>query len=157
MLKGIKMTNNKKQLAAKIMKTSPKKVKFAVDALEDIKKAITRSDIRGLIAIKKITKSKENEHSRAGARKVAAQKRKGRQKGRGSKKGSKNSTLTKKEKWMAKVRAQRKFLQELRTNGIVSPKNFRMLYSKSSGGFFRNKRHIKLYLTEQHLIEKEEK
>lgn len=46
----------KKRLAANILKTSPKKVKFVQDALGEIKKAITRADIRGLIAIKKIVR-----------------------------------------------------------------------------------------------------
>jgi large subunit ribosomal protein L19e len=143
---------HKKELAARIMKISKYKVRFAIDALDDIKKAITRSDLRGLIAIKKITKDTKNQHSRAGARKIAAQKRKGRQKGPGSKKGKKYSTVTRKERWMAKVRAQRKFLRELRTDGKITPKNFQNLYSKSKGGYFRNKRHIKLYITEHNLI-----
>ena len=147
---------SKKRLAADILGTSPKKVKFAADALEDIKKAITRSDLRGLIAIKKIVKSKKNEQSRSRARKIAAQKRKGRQKGKGSKKGSKHSIVSRKEKWMAKVRVQRVFLKELRARKLVSVKNYRALYNKVKGGFFRNKRHIKLYLTEYHLIEKKE-
>jgi len=144
---------NKKALAARILKTSPKKVKFLTDALEDIKKAITRSDIRGLIAIKKITKSTKNQQSRVRARKISAQKRKGRQKGKGSKKGSKNSVVSRKEKWMAKVRTQRVFLKELKEKSLISNKNYRALYNKSKGGYFRNKRHIKLYMTEQHLIE----
>jgi len=144
---------SKKILAGKILKVSPKKIKFVADALEDIKKAITRSDLRGLIAIKKIIKSKKNEHSRAGARKIAAQKKKGRQKGRGSKKGAKHSIVTKKEKWMAKVRIQRRLLKELRDKELISTSNYRLLYRKVKGGFFRNKRHIKLYLTEYHLIE----
>ncbi|MBU0460171.1 MAG: 50S ribosomal protein L19e [Nanoarchaeota archaeon] len=144
---------NKKILAAKILKTSRKKIRFTADALEDIKKAITRADLRGLIAIKSIYKNQANEHSRSGARKIAAQKRKGRRKGKGSKKGSKNSTLTKKDKWMAKVRIQRKFLKELREKSLLSPNNYRMLYSKSKGGYFRNKRHIKLYLNEHNLLD----
>ena len=148
---------SKKRLAASILGTSPKKVKFVADALEDIKKAITRSDLRGLIAIKKITKSKKNEQSRSKARKTAAQKRKGRQKGKGSKKGSKHSVVSRKEKWMAKVRVQRKFLKELKDKNLVSTENHRMLYNKVKGGFFRNKRHIKLYLTEYHLIEEKSK
>ena len=147
----------KKQLAAKILKTSPKKVHFVFDALEEIKKAITRSDIRGLIAINKITKSKANLHSKVRARKNAAQKRKGRQKGRGSKKGSKNSVLSKKEKWMIKVRTQRVLLKELRTKGLLSPSDYRNAYAKSKGGYFRNKRHIKLYLTEHNMFQKKDK
>lgn len=144
---------NKKALAAKILKISKKKVRFADEALEDIKKAITRSDLRGLIAVKSIYTNKNNYHSRSGARKIANQKKKGRRKGKGSKKGSKNSKLTKKDKWMIKIRVQRRFIKELREKGLLSASSYRMLYAKSKGGFFRNKRHIKLYLNERNLLE----
>ncbi len=148
---------NKKQLAAKIMGVSPKKVKFAVDALEDIKKAITRSDMRGLIAVKKVVKSTKNQHSRAGARKIAAQKKKGRQKGKGTKKGSKYSVVSRKSQWIAKIRAQRDFLKTLKTKGLLQSTDYRNLYRKCSGGYFRNRRHIKLYITEHNLVKKENK
>jgi large subunit ribosomal protein L19e len=142
----------KKEIAAKIMKTSHKKVRFADDAIEDIKKAITRSDFRGLIAVKKIVKSGKNESSRVRARKIAAQKRKGRRRNAGSKKGSKHSIVSKKEKWVAKIRAQRDLLKELRDKELISKKDYQLLYSKSKGGYFRNKRHIKLYLKEHNMI-----
>lgn len=145
---------NKKRLAAKILKTSPKKVAFAADALEDIKKGITRADVRGLIAVKKIYKKGTNEQSRGRARKKKAQKSKGRQSGRGSKKGSKHSTLSKKDAWILKIRTQRKFIKELKEKGLVDSSAYRTLYRKSKGGYFRNKRHIKLYITEQNLIQK---
>lgn len=148
---------NKKILAAKLLKTSKKKVRFAAEALEDIKKAITRSDLRGLIAVNSIYKAESNQHSRGRARKIATQKRKGRRKGRGSKRGSKHSTASKKDQWMVKIRKQRLFLKELREKGWLSPHNYRMLYAKSKGGFFRNQRHIKLYLNEYNLFEKLEK
>ncbi len=145
--------NHKKTLAGKILNVSPNKVRFRGDALEDVKKAITRSDFRGLIAIGKIFKSGKNHSSRAGARKIAAQKRKGRQKGSGSRKGSKHSIVSRKEQWIAKVRAQRLLLKELRDKELLSKKDYRALYSKSKGGFFRNKRHIKLYLKEHNLTQ----
>ena len=148
---------HKKILAAKVLKTSPKKVRFAADALEDVNKAITKSDIRGLIAVGKISTSRVNSHSRAGARRKAAQKRKGRQQGHGKHKGSKHSIVSRKEQWMSRIRAQRDFLKELKSKGLISPQNFALLYMKSSGGFFRNKRHIKLYLSEQHLVEVKKK
>ena len=147
---------SKKRLAAEILKTSPKKVKFLAEALDDIKKAITRSDLRGLIAVKKIVKSKANQQSRSRARKIATQKSKGRQKGKGAKKGAKYSRVTKKDRWMAKVRVQRTFLKELKEKKLVTTKNYQMLYRKVKGGYFRNRRHIKLYLTEYHLIEKKD-
>src|SRR3989344_5860367 len=103
--------NNKKKLAAKLLNTSPHKVIFSAEALDDIQKAITRSDIRGLIAVGKIQKDTSNYHSRAGARWQKQQKRKGRRKGSGAHKGSKHSTVSRKEQWINKVRAQRNFLQ----------------------------------------------
>ncbi|PIN76413.1 50S ribosomal protein L19e [Candidatus Woesearchaeota archaeon CG10_big_fil_rev_8_21_14_0_10_36_11] len=144
---------SKKRLAGKILKVSPSKVRFAADALDDIKKAITRSDIRGFIATKKIVKSKKNLQSKSGARKIAAQKKKGRQKGRGSRKGSKHSNVSRKELWMKKVRVQRIFLKDLREKKLLTPSNYRSLYAKSKGGYFRNRRHIKLYVTEHNLWE----
>jgi len=143
----------KRKLAAKILKISPKKVSFAVEALDEIKKAITRSDIRGLIAVKKIVRKKTNSQSKVRARKIAKQKSKGRQKGAGSKKGRKFASVTRKERWMTKIRVQRAFLEELRGKWLLSPKDYRKLYAKSGGGYFRNKRHIKLYMADQKLIE----
>jgi len=144
---------HKKRLAGKILKISPHKVRFAPEALEDIQKAITRADLRGLIAVHKITTDQTNLHSRAGARKIKRQKQKGRQKGKGSHKGSKYSIVTKKEQWMSRIRVQRRFLQELRSKGLLSSQQYRSLYGMSKGGYFRNKRHIKLYLTEHQMIQ----
>ncbi|MBS3139396.1 50S ribosomal protein L19e [Candidatus Woesearchaeota archaeon] len=144
--------NSRKLLAAKILKTSPRKVRFADGALEEIKKAITRSDIRGLIAVKKIFKAPANWQSRARARQTAAQKRKGRQGGRGSRKGSKYSIVSRKRSWITKVRTQRRLLQELKQKSLLSPENYKLLYARCKGGYFRSRRHIKLYLTEHKLF-----
>lgn len=144
---------HKKKLAAKLLKTSVHKIKFAPDALEDIQKALTRSDIRGLIAVGKVWKDPINEHSRAGARKNAAQKKKGRRTNRGSRKGKKYSVVDRKTTWINRVRIQRDFLQLLRDKGLISTENFRMIYLKIKGGFFRNKRHLKLYLNDYKLLQ----
>ena len=145
--------DHKKKLAAKILKTSSYKIKFAEESLEDIKKAITRSDLRGLIAINKITEDKSNYHSRSGARRLASQRRKGRK--RKVRKGGSNSVTTKKERWINKIRVQRELLKKMRTSGLLLRNDYRMLYYKAKGGYFRNKRHLKLYLTEQKLLQKQ--
>ncbi len=149
--------NPKKILAGKLLKASPSKVVFAADALEEIQKAITRSDMRGLIAIGKVSLRRANQQSRGRARKIAVQKRKGRRKGRGSRKGAKFASVPRKILWMQKIRGQRKFLKELRGKGLLNPNNYRNLYAKSKGGYFRNKRHIKLYLDEHKLVQRENK
>ncbi|MBI1968878.1 50S ribosomal protein L19e [Candidatus Woesearchaeota archaeon] len=147
--------NTKKKLAAKILKTSSGKIRFREDALEDVKKAITRSDMRGLIAVGKIYRAASSEQSRGRARKIAVQKRKGRRKGRGSQRGAKYATVPRKQQWMAKIRVQRIFLKMLRDKGLLASGDYRQVYRKSKGGFFRNKRHLKLYLTEQQLFKKQ--
>lgn len=147
--------NSKKVLAARILKTSPGKIRFRADALDDVKKAITRSDMRGLIAVGKIYRAASSEQSHARARKIASQKRKGRRKGRGSRRGAKHATVPRKEQWMRKIRVLRAFLQMLRDKKLLTATDYRQLYLKSKGGYFRNKRHLKLYLTEQHLVKKE--
>jgi len=148
---------NKKRLAAQILKTSLDKVKFDTGALEEIKKALTRSDIRGLIAVGKIRKDLKNHHSRAGARENAAQKKKGRQRNRGSRKGKKYSLVDRKSEWIARVRTQREFLRQLKEKNLINTQNFRAVYLKIKGGYFRNKRHIKLYLNEYKLLQKLDK
>jgi ribosomal protein L19E len=49
---------------------------------------------------------------------------------------------------MNNVRVQRAFLRLLSEKNIITRKAFRELYLKSKGGYFRSRRHIKLYLQE---------
>ena len=70
-----------------------------------------------------------------------------------SRKGRKFSRVDEKTRWIQSIRLQRAFLQLLKEKELLSNLNFRKLYMMSKGGYFRNKRHIKLYLSEHHLIE----
>ena len=149
--------NTQKRLAAQVLKCSSKRVIFDEDRLEDIKEAITKADIRALIIDKAISRKNKKGVSRVRVRKRDAQKRKGKQKGHGSRKGKKTARLPKKEAWMNKIRAQRAFLRVLKDNGMLDNKTFRELYLKAKGGFFRSKRHIKIYLEEHNLVKKVKK
>jgi len=55
---------------------------------------------------------------------------------------------------MNKVRLQRKLLKEMKEKEIITSSVFRNLYLKSKGGFFRSKRHLKLYIEENKLVNK---
>ncbi len=144
---------SKKRLAAKILNVGLDKVRFRTDALEDVTKAITRSDLRGLIAVGKVYVAALSYHSRGRARDIASQKRKGRQKGRGSRKGAAYASVPRKDRWMARIRTQRELLRELRAKTLISPKTYQSLYRKCKGGYFRNRRHIKLFISEHSLLE----
>ena len=53
---------------------------------------------------------------------------------------------------MNKIRSQRSFIKKLKENNKISNKTYRDLYNKSKGGYFRSKRHIKLYLEQNELF-----
>ena len=57
---------------------------------------------------------------------------------------------------MQKVRVQRELLRKLKEKGMIAREDFKELYTKVKGGFFRNKRHIKIYIEEKGLIKKKE-
>ena len=143
-----------KRIAADIMKCSEKRVVFDTDRLEDIKEAITKLDIRSLIGDKAIKQKPVKGVSKVRARKISLQKRKGKRKGAGSRKGKKTARLSKKKAWINKIRVQRRFLKELKNKNIITKTDYHSLYLKSKGGFFRSKRHIKLYIEERELVKK---
>ena len=144
-----------KRLAASVLSCSPKRVHLAPDRINDIKEAITKADIKSLIGEGTITKTPIKGVSRARANKRLVQRRKGLQRGPGKRKGKKTALVSRKDSWMSKIRIQRVFLKELREKEIISQTIFKDLYGKSKGGFFRNKRHIKIYIDENELARKD--
>ena len=147
----MKLTVQRK-LASQLLNCSPSKVKFETSKLSEIKEAITKVDIRLLIKKGFITKKQENQLSRARARKIHLQKVKGKRKGSGSRKGPQNAREPEKKVWINRIRAQRTLIKELKDKKLISEDNYRKLYQKVKGGFFRNKRHIKLYIAEKEML-----
>ena len=140
-----------RRLASSIMNIGETKVVFRNDSLDEIRKAITRDDVRSLIQKGLITKSTNPEQSKFRIRKRLMQKRKGRRNNPGSRKGSKNARLNLKTSWISRIRIQRDILKNLRKKNVLSVENYHDLYKKSKGGFFRSRRHLKLYLSEHDL------
>ena len=143
---------SQKRIAAQVLKVGLNKVWLDPERVDDIKEAITKADIRSLIKSGVIKAQKLKTISRARFRKKLEQKRKGRSHGLGSRKGSKNARLTKKRAWINKIRVQRRLIKTLLKKGMIDHKAYYDLYGKSKGGFFRNKRHLQLYLTENNLV-----
>ena len=143
-----------KRIVHSLFKVGKKRIKFDSKRLSEIKEAITKKDIKGLVNKKAITIKQKTGSSRARARKILVQKRKGRRKGIGSRKGKFTARLKPKKTWINKIRVQRIFLRELKDKKLLNNPNYRNLYLKSKGGFFRNRRHLKTYINERGLIEK---
>jgi large subunit ribosomal protein L19e len=141
-----------KRLAAQALKCSPKRVIFDYTKLSEIKEAITSADIRALVIDGAITKKDVKGISRVRAKKRHDQRVKGRQRGDSSKKGKKTARSPRKKQWMARVRLQRDLIRTLKEKSLIENVVFRNLYQKIKGGFFRNKRHLKIYIEEHKLI-----
>jgi large subunit ribosomal protein L19e len=146
-----------KRLASQILNCSPDRVVFNDDRLEDIKQAITNRDLRLLIGDGAISKKAGNFTSKFRARKLAVQKRKGRRSGAGNMKGKATARANPKEAWMNRIRVQRVFVLLLLNKKIITRAAYRELYLKCKGGYFRSRRHIKLYLQDHDglLLDKE--
>ncbi len=143
-----------KRLASQVLGCGPKRVRFDPTKLAEIKEAITTFDVSRLINKGIVYKVQAKGVSRARAKKIAMQKSKGRRSGHGSRKGKANARLNQKTQWVNSVRTQRELIKKLRENGIIEKTDFRALYNKVKGGFFRSTKHIKIYIQEQDMIRK---
>ncbi len=131
-----------RRLAASILGVGESRIVMDPEHLEDIKNAITRSDIKKMIShdyIKvKPTKIKKPE--------LYPEKRK---RGAGSKKGAKGARLTKKKRWINTIRPLRKMLRELRERKVIDSRTYRETYRMIKSGAFRDRSHLKLYLKQK--------
>lgn len=134
---------------------SEKRIKLNLARLEDVKEAITKSDVRSLILDGAITVEQDKGVSRYRAKKRAEQRKVNRQNGPGRKKGRKGARIDVKENWIARVRKQREFLRLLKDR--IDIVVFRNLLSKVKGGYFRSIRHLKLYINEHKLVNSNDK
>ena len=146
------MLDVQRRLAGQILKCGKNRIRFDAARLDEIKEAITKTDIRVLVKQGAVLKQRLHNTSRFWARRRKEQKRHGKQKGFGSRKGKKTARTEPKRTWINKIRLQRDFIKSLRDEGALSSSDFHELYMKSKGGFFRSLRHLKLYTKERGLI-----
>lgn len=148
-----------KELAARTLGVSKKRVKFNMEnaeAKKSIKELISREGVKELVEEKLVVKSSAKGNSRTRANHILAQKKKGRRSSHGNRKGTAKARLSDKEKWMQKIRALRAHLKKFKDAGRLDNKTYRDLYMKAKGNFFRNKRHIQLYMEQNNLIKEVE-
>jgi large subunit ribosomal protein L19e len=138
-----------KRLASQVMNCGLDRVRFDTENLEQIKEAITKADVKGLIKKGMVTKIPKKGISRYRAILRIEQRKKGRRRGHGTRKGTYGARMRDKEKWMGKVRLQRSTLRELEASKKINHEEYVELYMKIKGGFFRSKRHMMLYIEER--------
>lgn len=142
------MTNlaTQKRMAADVLGVGESRVWIDPERVNDVADAITKQDIRNLVESGVIDKKEKQGVSRSRARERKQQRKKGRQTGHGSRKGTSNARKSGKEKWTETIRALRAELKRLRDEDELTSAQYRKLYDMASGGFFRNKKHMTLYI-----------
>ncbi|HIH14234.1 MAG TPA: 50S ribosomal protein L19e [Nanoarchaeota archaeon] len=143
-----------KRLAARTLGVGLARVSLDPSRFEDIKEAITKSDIRNLVKQGAIILQPLVRTSRLRARERHAQRKKGRQAGQGSRHGRKLARSPRKRQWINKIRSIRVMIQTLKDKNQIDNKTYRDIYMKSKGGFFRDRGHIMFYLESNKLLKK---
>lgn len=138
--------STQKEMASDVLGVGKNRVWIDPDRQNEVADAITKQDIRNLIESGVIKKKDKQGTSRGRAREKLAQKDKGRKKGDGRRKGSHGGRKSDKDEWKEKIRALRKELKERRDSGELESSEYRELYDMAKGGFFRNKKHMNIYI-----------
>jgi len=145
-------TKAQKEMASRIMKCGISRIKIKQG--KEVEEALTRNDIRELIKKGMIKSEQKKGTSRAHARKLLRQKKRGRRAGQGSRKGTLGARNPAKREWINHVRPLRMLLKELHASGQISNAAYRTMYSRIKGGFFRNRNHLLYFLKENELLGK---
>ncbi|MBL7160035.1 MAG: 50S ribosomal protein L19e [Candidatus Aenigmarchaeota archaeon] len=142
-MKQSRTSNSQRRIAAQILKCGMNRIWMDPDASEKIGKAITRRDIRGMIADGLIKKPSQKKSQTVSVKKKQRE---------GSRKGAKGARGGKKTRWLKIVRPQRRLLKELKASGDLSAGAYREIYRKIKGNVFRSKAHLMIYLKNKKLL-----
>lgn len=139
-----------KRLAADVLDVGKNRIWFDPSAQDEIGDAITRADIRDLIDRGIVQAMEPSGNSRGRARERDDKRAYGHRKGPGSRKGKSGGRQDAKEQWAGQIRAQRRVLRELRDDGELTPRQYRDLYDKASGGEFRSVRYLRNFIATEY-------
>lgn len=147
-----------KQLVSRSLGVSPKRVKLstAPEHKKELQELISREGAKDLLSEGMITKLPPKGNSRTRANHIAAQKKKGRRSGHGSRRGTQNARFGDKDKWMVKIRALRLLLKKFKDDSRLETSTYRDLYRKAKGNYFRNKKHMLLFIEQKSLLKEKE-
>lgn len=130
-----------REIAARILKGAEGKIWIDPSQAESAREAMTSEDVRGLIKEKVIVLKKPSHQSRARARMLEKRKKRGRKSGIGKRRAKWKVRSGERSKWMKKIRALRKKLGKMKSEGKAKG-NYRKLYNRAKGGYFRGKKHL---------------
>jgi large subunit ribosomal protein L19e len=139
---SIKLT---RRIAGGLMKRGESKIRILPDKLQDAEKAITRDDVRNLIASGAVYAIKKKHNVSIYSKILREKRNKGRRRGPGRRKGSAHAraSLTYKKK----IRGQRRILHALKSEGTIDREAFKKYYRLVKGGNFATKGSLLSHIT----------
>lgn len=137
-----------RELAARVLKVGEGRIMIETTGLAKVAEAMTKDDVRALIAERIIRKRPSAEQSKGRARELKAAKAKGRRRGKGKRLATKKRRMEQRSRWINRVRSQRKTLREMREKNpkAVEEIGYSGIYRKINGNYFRGKRHLVEYI-----------
>ncbi|MDE1865648.1 MAG: 50S ribosomal protein L19e [Candidatus Micrarchaeota archaeon] len=139
---SIKLT---RRIAAELMKRGESKVRIKPDKADDAKKAITREDVRALIANGSVYAIKEKHNLSLYSKELRVKRNKGRRRGPGRRKGSAKARQS--IDYVKKIRGQRRVLAALKQEKSIDNEAFKRYYRLVKGGNFQTKGQLLSHLT----------
>ena len=147
--------SNQRRIASELLKCGVGRIWVNEAKLDEVALALTRDDVRKLIADGDIRHKQKIGISRGRARFRHIQRFRNQQRGPGKHQGKKLS----RQKlgrgmrlWINRIRPQRRYLRTLRDIGEISATTYRRLYKQAKGGQFRSVSYLRTQLVENGVL-----
>lgn len=131
---SIKLT---RRIASELMSRGESAIRIKPEFIPDVKKALTREDVRQLIKEGKVYALKEKRNLSAYAKVLREKRAKGRRRGPGRRKGTERARGT--VEYKKRIRGQRRALKALKEDRSIDNEAFKKYYALVKGGTFISK------------------